>query len=334
MTYRYIKFSVTKRRGGGSGYIQLSELRFLNADDEIFVWPSGTTITATSSATGSYESVEKLIDGNTSTKYCGSTPGYVTFEIDLGESGSIDISIYRTWQWYTANDATDRDPISFSLSLSEDGVEYIEFDSVSDAEVTTTRSALAYEGMIKPLYERRYLIGDASGKLYTIAEEALVELSETSLSKALFLSDGLEDEPDGSLLLGLVNPRIYFWQDSTDALPTIRITAKETPNAQKVVTENVHLSHSTIVGVEKVTIDSDDTTLFAVSFDDGVTWWNYINDTWALLSEELSGQTRESIEGIGTDAWGQKVTAGGTIKFRFVISGDGYMNSITIHYLN
>jgi hypothetical protein len=40
------------------------------------------------------------------------------------------------------------------------------------------------------------------------------------------------------------------------------------------------------------------------------------------------------MEAISTNAWGQKVTAGGTMKFRFVISGDGYVESITIHYLN
>ena len=334
MTYRYIKFAITKRRGGGSGYIQLSEIEFLDSNGSKYAWPAGTSASSSVNPTSSNENAARLIDGSTSTKFCGYTSGGVTFVIDLGESNTIDIRKYNRWRWYTANDYQDRDPVSFSLSFSNDGSMYTQLDSVSDGSITTSRYSLAYEGSLAPDYDVRYLIGDGDGKLYTVENDELTELSETAISKALFLSDGLIEIPDGQLLLSLENPRVYLWQDSDDDPPGICISVAETPKPQVVITENVHLSHSTIVGVENVTIVSDDNTLFAVSFDDGITWWNYINDTWALLSETLSGQTRETMEAISTNAWAQKITAGGTIKFRFVLSGGGYVESITIHYLN
>lgn len=334
MSYRYIKFSVIKRRSGGSGYIQLSEIEFLDRNGNKFLWPQDTVITASSTPADVSEDAINIIDGLTSTKYCGNTPGYVDFIIDLGESNAIDIGAYRIWCWYTANDYNSRDPVSFSLSVSDDGIDYEEVDSIVDATITTARSELAYSGIITPPYDIRYLIGDVEGKLYTIEEDALVELSETNLTKALFVSEGLENTPDGSVMLELSNPRVYCWQDSNDTLPIIRMELSETPNPQVVISDNVYLTHRTIAGVENVTIDSDDNTLFAVSFDDGQTWWNYVNDTWALLSEELSGQTRESIEAISTNAWAEKISAGGRMKFRFVLAGNGYVDNITVHFLN
>ena len=50
--------------------------------------------------------------------------------------------------------------------------------------------------------------------------------------------------------------------------------------------ENIDMSDSTILGIEKVTADCSDEVLFAVSFDDGASWWSCINAVWAKLSEE------------------------------------------------
>jgi len=223
--------------------------------------------------------------------------------------------------------------LSLAVGVNNDSPFYFTFIPSDVSTGTGWSVSNTLIDIIEP-YNRRYLIGDSSGKLYTIADSSLVELTETIPTKALFLSDGFEEVPDGSLLLSLENPRVYFWHDSDDDLPSIHIAALQTPKPQPVITEKVHLSHPTIVGVENVVIDADDNTLFAVSFDDGLTWWNYVNDTWSLLSEELSGQTKATMEAISTNAWAQKVTAGGTLRFRFVISGNGYVKSITIHYLN
>ena len=49
------------------------------------------------------------------------------------------------------------------------------------------------------------------------------------------------------------------------------------------------MTDASIIGIEKVTVDADDAALFAVSFDNGTTWWTYTDNTWSQLSEEKSG---------------------------------------------
>ena len=57
-------------------------------------------------------------------------------------------------------------------------------------------------------YNRRYLITDATGNLYTIAEGALQKLVETELTAEVFETYGVQDIPDGNLLLTLKDPTI------------------------------------------------------------------------------------------------------------------------------
>ena len=100
---------------------------------------------------------------------------------------------------------------------------------------------------------------------------------------------------------------------------------------------NLHLQcidlFSVSLGIESVDIDSDDNTLFAFSFDGGTTWKAYTDGRWVVLSEETSGMNRESIKTIGTDAWNDAVTDR-QYKIRFALRKGGFVNRITVHYLN
>ena len=149
----------------------------------------------------------------------------------------------------------------------------------------------------------------------------------------LFKTSGVEERPSGSLLLPLTDPVLLFWQDSLDPLPILEADVTAMPFPQTVLTENVDMTDSTILGIEKVTADSDDNTLFAVSFDGGTTWWNYVDNAWAQLSEAQSGMTKTALADIGTDAWALKATTGHYM-FRFILFEGSYVNSIVVDYLN
>lgn len=145
--YRYIRFVINAIRDSGRQYYtQLSILRFLDANGNIYPYPSGTTVTTSLSGYASSESPACIIDGNTGTKFCSpwSAGGYLT--IDLGASGGIDINKYSRFQWYTANDGDWRDPVSFDLYFSTDGSNFIKTFSVTNASITTSRQTLAYTG--------------------------------------------------------------------------------------------------------------------------------------------------------------------------------------------
>ena len=172
------------------------------------------------------------------------------------------------------------------------------------------------------------------GANYTEEDGALLKLNETELTAEVFETYGIQDVPDGSLLLGLTDPTILYWHDSENRFPPFMASITGIPKPQIVYSENIDMSDASILGIEKVVADCDDAVIFAVSFDNGETWWAYINDEWGQLSEEDSGMSKAAIESISADAWSQKAVTG-QLKYRFVISGaDGYIRSVTTDYLN
>lgn len=183
-------------------------------------------------------------------------------------------------------------------------------------------------------YNRRYLVTDASGALYTVADGALLKMEETELTAEVFETYGVQDIPDGNLLVTLTDPTILYWHDSENHFPDFKATYTGVPIPQVLYSENIDMSDATILGIEKVTADCDDHVLFAVSFDDGESWWGCVDAMWARLSEEKSGMSKAALEAISVDSWAEKAVTG-QIKYRFVISGaDGYLRSITTDYLN
>lgn len=183
-------------------------------------------------------------------------------------------------------------------------------------------------------YNRRYLVTDASGTLYTVADGALVKMEETELTAEVFETYGVQDIPDGNPLVALTDPTILYWHDSENRFPDFKATYTGVPIPQVLYSENIDMSDATILGIEKVTADCDDHVLFAVSFDDGESWWGCVDGIWAQLSEEKSGMSKAALEAISVDSWAEKAVTG-QIKYRFVISGaDGYLKSITTDYLN
>lgn len=183
-------------------------------------------------------------------------------------------------------------------------------------------------------YNRRYLISDAKGDLYTVEEGTLTKLAETELTAEVFETYGVQDIPAGELFISLKNPAILYWHDSQNRFPPFKATYSGIPVPQVFYSENIDMSDSTIIGIEKVICDCDDNVLFAVSFDDGENWWSCVDSVWAKLSEEKSGMSKAALESISVDSWAEKAITG-QLKYRFIISGtDGFVRSITTDYLN
>jgi len=183
-------------------------------------------------------------------------------------------------------------------------------------------------------YNRRYLFADAKDALYTIEEGVLVKLEETELTAELFENYGIQEIENANVLTVLKDPAILYWHDSENRFPPFRATYTGIPKPQVLFTENIDMSDSTIIGIEKVIADCDENVLFAISFDDGESWWGYLDNAWVRLSEDKSGISKAALEAISVDAWAEKAITG-QIKYRFVVSGeDGYLKSITTDYLN
>lgn len=144
--YRYIRFVIDAIKGGSDTYTQLSRLEFIDTEGNLYEYPSGTTVSTNMSGYSASESPSNIIDGNVNTKFCcpWSAGGYL--QIDLGSTETIDINKYSRFQWYTANDGDWRDPISFRMLFSVDGINFSDGVTVTNASITADRFTLAYTG--------------------------------------------------------------------------------------------------------------------------------------------------------------------------------------------
>lgn len=161
----------------------------------------------------------------------------------------------------------------------------------------------------------------------------LVEVTFDELTAEIILAEGFEDFPRSEVLTRLVNPTLLYWHDSEENLPVLQVDVKAVPPVQTIYSKNTEMLDSTILGIEKVEIEADDTTLFAFSFDCGITWKAFIENAWVNLSETTSGMNQETVEAIGTDAW---TIANEKMQYmvRFTIIEGGYVNRVIIHYIN
>ena len=131
--YRYVKWYISAVRTLGN-YAQASEFRVtINATD---VSMTGTTVTNPGGNNPSVETPPNLVDNNTATKWLNfnmaSQPSTLIF--DMGSA-----KLFNGYRWATANDSPDRDPITWIIYGSNDGINWTELHNVTNATITTSR---------------------------------------------------------------------------------------------------------------------------------------------------------------------------------------------------
>ena len=136
--FRYFRWTITANRTVGSSVstlTQASEFRIRNGAADVSM--ASATIAATTIVESGGTPIANLIDGNTATKMISineTLPRSVT--INMGSL--IACTGYR---WFTADDASSRDPVSWTLEGSVDNITYILLDTKTSFAVTTTRQA-------------------------------------------------------------------------------------------------------------------------------------------------------------------------------------------------
>lgn len=138
VAYRYFRWRVTENRNlTPANYVQASEFNLLLA---------GGIRQPTTAQSGQYQGVgqepSKLDDNNTATKWLTtSVTAHLADPILLDLGAAYLITGYR---WSTANDSTDRDPVSWTLEGSTDSTTWVLVDSVASWPTTTDRLTPAF----------------------------------------------------------------------------------------------------------------------------------------------------------------------------------------------
>lgn len=120
-TYPYFRFTPTLLNG--STLIQLSEFQFIN--DGAPISTAGVIVTNPGGDNPAAEGVTNLLDSNTATKWLDRNMQPLVFQFPAAVT--ID-----TYNYATANDGPDRDPVSWIFEGSTDGASWIPIDAIAD----------------------------------------------------------------------------------------------------------------------------------------------------------------------------------------------------------
>ena len=143
----YLRMTVTKNRGNAN-ITQWADVRLNDGSGNYYNF-SGATVTGTQHG-NSGEDYDMLIDNNADTKYCtGYTPSESSpLVVTIALASAINIFDYPFFEYWTANDSSERDPVTFDVEVSSDGTNYYNVLSVIAANITTSRKVLGYQANI------------------------------------------------------------------------------------------------------------------------------------------------------------------------------------------
>ena len=178
----------------------------------------------------------------------------------------------------------------------------------------------------------KYLIRN-NDIVYTIQNDALVEVVG-DLNAQLFIDNGVDDIPSGTLLMTLSNPEVLAWTDS-DRVPALNVTVKGIPEPQIVISKEIDLMHSSIKGINGVTVDCKGDVLFAISFDKKATWMMHNGTEFVEVSDEITGMTKTEFEAITTEQWQPKYEASSEMYIRCTLLDETQsVTKVDIDFIN
>lgn len=139
--YRYIKWRITKIKNYIEGVVQAGDLVLLKTGTTLQYNQSAVATSPDSAYASPFEQVQNILDNNPITKWCNvnwgnSQTGESIIYID--NKTKIDFDCYY---YNTANDAEHRDPISWTLEVSNDNINWTIVDTVNDATITNNRES-------------------------------------------------------------------------------------------------------------------------------------------------------------------------------------------------
>ncbi len=134
VNYRYYRFTPTKlRNGAGANSVQLAEFEFLKEGSSVI--PGDTPLVSNPGGNNPQnEAPANLVDRDVETKWLDFNKGAVVF--DFGDSMQID-----AYGFTTADDAAERDPVSWTLEGSDDAQAWHLLDTQADHATPTARGA-------------------------------------------------------------------------------------------------------------------------------------------------------------------------------------------------
>lgn len=274
-------------------------------------------------------------DGTTYRLLAGTKPWYIADGIYIEKSTYVAYDTIReSTSWTFVRQYTDDGRWGLG-----NGIKWSNHDIPNGSATSTTiyfygNSPAAVEPETPTERTRGYLIRSGS-TLYTITDGALTSLAETEITASLFQTYGVDEIPDGSLLVGLTDPEVLYWQDSEDELPALELTVKGTPPLPQMFTSDpIDLTHESIAGIDHAVVDASEDVRFAISFDDGVTWQAFDGSSWFNVSDTEPGMLASTMNAITAEQWAEVVVLNSYMVRFWLPNVTAFVKSVVIHYIN
>lgn len=145
--YKYIKLEITAIKGNNN-FTQITEFQFVNSSNVPYIW-TGTNAWTNQKHHTTTDDVQAMLDGwitNTSKALWECKPTAANPIIVVLEClEPIDLDIYSKVQFITGGDAEARDPASWTISISNNNVEWTVVNTETSYSMTSDRLAVGYE---------------------------------------------------------------------------------------------------------------------------------------------------------------------------------------------
>lgn len=261
--------------------------------------------------------------------------GSVEFNYTTSSEGNYDKLFIYIDDTEVVNASGETSWASYTKEL-QSGNHTIRFLYKKDGSQSRGKDAAAI-GYVKligaDIAKKKYLIR-CDGVLYTVANDLLSELSETTVTSELFMNYGIDKAPEWLIISSLINPDVLCWQDN-ERLPSIKATMTATPQNQIVISNSINLMHKSIKGIESATATSTGTLSMAISTDDKVTWKAHNGTEWLTLSDEYSGMSKEQLESVTVDQWNEIIQDVDAIYIRIALTDTTQsVEEIVINFAN
>jgi len=141
LAYRYLKWAMTKTKSADNivpGAIQASELILLYNGATVS-WGPSASATNLDGANVPSETASCLIDYNIDTKWCDNTFGTTSFGISTINIDNSVPTFFNSYYYITGNDEPERDPVTWTLSVSNDNSTWVIINTQSNVAITDDR---------------------------------------------------------------------------------------------------------------------------------------------------------------------------------------------------
>jgi len=183
---QYLRFTTTKTRDESTNAVQVAEFYFYSNSRRI-------TNTITASNPGGFnptnETPSKAVDNNTSTKWLDFNKRPIVF--DLGAPVSVG-----AYSYVTANDASGRDPVSWTVELSTNGVDWFIADTKENRSITNARTNETEQFTL--LYTREVPFPDTAARITRPLDRLSTPIAQGEMPDTLQPANPSKVQVDGS----------------------------------------------------------------------------------------------------------------------------------------